>query len=283
MDAVTSGLNTEIFSAEREWTVEGLPVLTAQVSLPEPVGSENRTTRRIRRYYRAQCRAFLRYCDRWLFPMAARACREALADSRPLPQLQAELSFRVTYNEGGFWSLYTQIREPAADGHILLRRWGDTWDLRRGYPVSLPSFFPHRRGWKRRLLTLAAQEIQRQETAGYARYLDGWLRRLRQQFNPMRFYLTPEGLAFFYPMYAIAPAAEGIPVFTVPYEAVGPYVPVSKAEPSSSAPQSLQTASPLPQGRCLLSYCSLIRRSCPSPGPPVRRQLPSRLRRPRSG
>ena len=32
MDAVTSGLNTEIFSAEREWTVEGLPVLTAQVS-----------------------------------------------------------------------------------------------------------------------------------------------------------------------------------------------------------------------------------------------------------
>ena len=40
------------------------------------------------------------------------------------------------------------------------------------------------------------------------RYLDGWRRRLRQQFNPIRFYLTPEGLAFFYPMYAIAPAAE---------------------------------------------------------------------------
>ena len=73
---------------------------------------------------------------------------------------------------------------------------------------------------------------------GGARYLDGWRRRLRQQFNPMRFYLTPEGIAFFYPMYAIAPAAEGIPVFTVPYEAVGPYVPVSKAEPSSSAPQT---------------------------------------------
>ncbi len=238
MDAVTSGLNTEIFSAEREWTVEGLPVLTAQVSLPEPVGSENRTTRRIRRYYRAQCRAFLRYCDRWLFPMAAGACQAALADSRPLPQFQAELTFQVTYNEGGFWSLYTQLREPTADGHVLLRRWGDTWDLRRGYPVPLQSFFPRRQGWKRRLLTLAAQEIQRQEAVGYARYLDGWRRRLRQQFNPIRFYLTPEGLAFFYPMYAIAPAAEGIPVFTVPYEAVGPYVPASEAEPSSSAPQT---------------------------------------------
>lgn len=84
MDAVTSGLNTEIFSAEREWTVEGLPVLTAQVSLPEPVGSENRTTRRIRRYYRAQCRAFLRYCDRWLFPMAG-ASRPGGAGRQPAP------------------------------------------------------------------------------------------------------------------------------------------------------------------------------------------------------
>lgn len=102
------------------------------------------------------------------FPWQREPAGRRWADSRPLPQLQAELSFRVTYNEGGFWSLYTQIREPAADGHILLRRWGDTWDLRRGYPVSLPSFFPHRRGWKRRLLTLAAQEIQRKETAGYA-------------------------------------------------------------------------------------------------------------------
>ena len=163
MEAVTSGLNTEIFSAEREWTVEGLPVLTAQVSLPEPVGSENRTARRIRRYYRAQCRAFLRYCDRWLFPMAARACREALADSRPLPQFQAELTFRVTYNEGGLWSLYTQSREVTLPGRTLMQRWGDTWDLRTGYPVSMGEFFPRRCGWKRQLTALAAAEITRQE------------------------------------------------------------------------------------------------------------------------
>ena len=76
---------------------------------------------------------------------------------------------------------------------------------------------------------MAAQEIQRQETAGYARYLDGWRRRLRQQFNPIRFYLTPEGLAFFYPMYAIAPAMEGIPVFTLPYGQGGPALPARDA------------------------------------------------------
>ena len=122
MEAVIPGLETEVFSAEREWTVDGIPVLTARVSLPEPVGPETRLKRRIRRYYRAQCRAFFRYCDRWLFPMAAESYREALEASRPLPQLQAELTFQVTYNTGGFWSLYTQSREPTPDGRTLLRR-----------------------------------------------------------------------------------------------------------------------------------------------------------------
>ena len=31
---------------------------------------------------------------------------------------------------------------------------------------------------------------------------------------------------------------EGIPVFTVPYEAVGPYEPASETEPPPSAPQT---------------------------------------------
>lgn len=238
MEAVIPGLETEVFSAEREWTVDGIPVLTARVALPEPVGAETRLKRRIRRYYRTQCRAFLRYCGRWLFPMAAESYREALETSRPLPQLQAELTFQVTYNTGGFWSLYTQSREPTLDGRTLLRRWGDTWDLRSGYPASLRSFFPPRSSWKRQLLTLAAREIQRQEAAGYARYLEGWRRRLRQTFNPMRFYLTPEGLTFFYPMYTIAPAAEGIPVFTLPYGAQGPRVSSAGAENTSGHTQA---------------------------------------------
>ena len=93
-------------------------------------------------------------------------------------------------------------------------------------------------GWKRRLLSTAEAEALRRERAGISRYRESLRRDLRRRFSPRNYYLTEEGLVFFYPMYAIAPAAEGIPVFTVPYEAVGPYVPVSEAEPSSSAPQT---------------------------------------------
>ena len=54
-----------------------------------------------------------------------------------------------------------------------------------------------------------------------ARYHDNWRQLLRRQFNAQNYYLTEDGLAFFYPMYAIAPSAEGVPVFTLPYDTPG--------------------------------------------------------------
>jgi len=212
-----TNLSTEAFTAEREWTVEGLPVLRAVVSLPTPVSTEDSVSRRIRRYYRLQCRSFLRYCEHFLFPQAAAEYHAALANSSPLPLFRAELSYCVTYNQNGLWSLYTQSRELTLPGRTLLTRRGDTWDLAAGYPVPLSSFFPPRSGWKKRLLHLAADEIQRQEERGIARYRPDWRRQLRRSFNSRNFFLTDEGLSFFFPMYALAPAVEGVPTFTVPY------------------------------------------------------------------
>ena len=206
-------LRAEPFAAEREWTVEGIPVLTAAVELPQPLDADA-VSRRIRRYYQAQCKAFLRYCERWLFPQAEAEYRAALAASAPLPCFRAELGYRVTYNSGGLWSLYTQSREVT--GHTLLTRRGDTWDLSAGYPVPLSAFFPARSPWRRQLLALAAEDIQRQERAGIARYDPEWRKKLRR-FNSRNYYLTEEGLTYFFPMYAIAPAAEAIPAFTLPY------------------------------------------------------------------
>ena len=213
MKTCLTELRTEPFAAEREWTVEGIPMLTAAVELPQPQGADA-VSRRIRRYYQAQCKAFLRYCEHWLLPQAEADYRAALAASAPLPCFRAELGYRVTYNSGGLWSLYTQSREVT--GHTLLTRRGDTWDLSAGYPVPLSAFFPARSPWRRQLLALAAEDIQRQERAGIARYDPEWRKKLRR-FNSRNYYLTEEGLTYFFPMYAIAPAAEAIPAFTLPY------------------------------------------------------------------
>ena len=218
-------LHTEPASAEREWTVEEIPVLSASVSLPEPVPAADRLSRRIRRYYQLQCRSFLRYCEAYLLPLAAAEYRAALAASQPLPRFHAELTYQVTYNEGGLWSLYTQSREQGPGGQTALLRRGDTWDLASGYPVALSALFPRRSGWRRRLLEAVEAEAAQRTAAGVSQYHEGVRRRLRQYFNPQNFYLTGEGLAVFYPMYAIAPAMEGIPVFTIPYGRGGPALP----------------------------------------------------------
>lgn len=237
MPTILTQLSTEPLTSERTWTVEEIPVLTASVSLPAPAeGAGGAVARRIRRYYQLQSRSFLRYCERWLLPEAEAEYRAALASSAPLPHFRAELEYRVTYNENGLWSLYTQSRERGSDGRTLLTRRGDTWDLTRGYPVPLKAFFPRRCGWKKTLVTAAETEVRRREAAGAARWNEDWRRALRRRFNPENFYLTGDGLAFFYPMYALASGVSGIPVFTVPYGDGGPALPARKTPEETTAP-----------------------------------------------
>ena len=162
-------LRTEPFTIHREWTESDIPVLRASVSLPEPVPALNAVCRRIRRYYRLQGRAFLRYCQRTLLPMAQSEARAALAESRPLPEFQAELSYEITYNAHGFWSLYTQVREHTLPGQDFLLRRGDTWDLNSGYPAALADLVPRRSGWTRRLVSAAEAEALRFEQAAHLR------------------------------------------------------------------------------------------------------------------
>ena len=220
-------LHTEPFAVEREWTVDGIPLLTAAAEVPQPQGTDM-ISRRIRRYYQTQCRSFLRYCERWLLPQAEAEYRAALAASAPLPCFRAELGYRVTYNPGGLWSLYTQSRKLTLPGRTLLTRRGDTWDLAAGYPIPLSAFFPVRRSWKKQLLALASEDIQRQERSGISRYDPDCRKKLRRRFNSRNYYLTDEGLTYFFPMYAIAPAAEAIPAFTLPYGQRGLCVPADR-------------------------------------------------------
>lgn len=217
MKACLPQLHTEPFVLQRDWDADGIPILSVSISLPRPTVTGSGVSRRIRRFYELQARSYLRYCERWLLPEAITEHHAALSSSSPLPHLHASLSYCVTYNENGFWSLYTQSCEPDTSGHPLFFRHGDTWDLASGYPVSLSSFFPSRSRWKTQLLKLAAQEIEHQESLGISSYHQEWRKELRRRFNQRNFYLTPEGLVFFFPMYSIAPAVERLPTFLVPY------------------------------------------------------------------
>ena len=209
-------LETEPLTAEREWVSDGMVVLHASVRVPRPVPSTGGVFRRVRRYYQLQSQAFFRYCQRELLPQAAAEYAAALACSRPLPDFHAELDYHVTYNEGGFWSLYTQSRETGPGGTLLVPG-GDPWEVGAGYPVPAAKFFSGAGPLRKALLSAAETEIQRRQAAGAGLWREDWRRGLRRFYNPDNYYLTEDGFAFFYPMLSIAPASAGIPVFTLPY------------------------------------------------------------------
>ena len=89
-------LHTQPWAAEQEWTADGIPVLHAVATLPRPEPVQGGICRRIDRFYRLQSRAYLRYCERFLFPQAREECRSALAASAPFTPTEAELTYQVT-------------------------------------------------------------------------------------------------------------------------------------------------------------------------------------------
>ena len=213
-------LETEIFSAQREWSAEGIPVLQAEITLPQPVEKDHRTARRIHRFYQLQGRSYLHYCEHWLAPKAAAACRRALEDGTPLPCYTARLTHRITCNERGIWSLHTDSEEFTGGRPLILRR-GDTWDLTAGFPIPLTAFFPRHTPVRSYILKTAAAEIRKQEEAGTARYAENWPQAMKRTYNRENYFVTPDGVVLFWQMLAIAPAAEGIPAFSLPF-AEGP-------------------------------------------------------------
>ena len=214
----------EALTQEGAWEADGVTVLTASLALPQLSGASRRAAR-FNRYYRHFCRAYLAYCREVLLPDAAASCRAAMAVSAPWSAARAELGWRVSLYSGGLLSVVCEARE-VVDGlaPYQIRR-AEVWDLSMGLPVPLDEFFPPRTRCKKALVRFAREEAQRRAEAGAA-YRENWRAMLRRALNTRDFFLTPEGLCFFYPLCALGGAREGIVTFTMPYDAsAGPFPP----------------------------------------------------------
>ena len=201
---------------------DDVPLLTVSADLPQIDG---RGSRRFQRYYTACAAAFERWCRYQIFPQAQLLYQQALETAAPIPQWHAALQTTITCHTDHLLSLYTETVLTGPPQRTVLRR-ADTWDLRHSLPITVAEFFPPHTHWRTVLLREAAQQIRQQEAYGIAAYDPQWSKKLRRYFHPQRFYLTPDGLCFFFPMGSIAPFVEGIPTFCLPYNREkGPFLP----------------------------------------------------------
>lgn len=213
-------LSPEPVTIEAEiWTqvlkYEEEPVLSLSLRWPK-LPDSRASFRRIDRYYRQVSEMWKARWSTILYRRACEAVAAARAQSRPFRPWEAGMDYVLTYRQNGLLSLYLTLHEYTGGAHGITTRCGDTWEICSGTPRSLYSFFPPRSHPKRILLAEAARQVDRRVSSGESLYYSDWEQRLSADFSPERFYLTQEGeLALFYPLYTLAPYAEGIPVFTI--------------------------------------------------------------------
>lgn len=192
------------------------PILTLTLRCPHLTG-EGAGCRRINRFYERVSRLWR---ERWEGPLYQQAQAAAAADEAagvPPRPWEARLDFTTTLLEGDLLSLYIDVYEFTGGAHGTTLRQGDTWQIPAGAPRTLSSFYPPRSRWRRQVLAQLHRQAARNIEGGETLYYEDWAQKLSACFDPDRFYLTPEGICLFYPLYTIAPYAEGIPVFQLPY------------------------------------------------------------------
>lgn len=195
---------------------ENEPVLKLDMRWPK-LPEDTRGLRRVDRYYR---QISDQWRTRWENDLYHEACRTAQFQREQGQSFQpwaCKLDYCATLNQEGLLSLYQDAYEYTGGAHGVTIRQADTWEPRSGTPRTLRSFFPPAFHWKRTVLEEIARQAESRVTAGETLYFDSWRDLIQTEFEPDRFYLTESGICVFYPLYAIAPYAEGISVFTIPY------------------------------------------------------------------
>lgn len=198
---------------EGEYTLEGEPVLSWRLSWPQVAGG-GWADRRMDRFYSRMARLWRQRWRRELYWLACLDLARRREESRPFVPWRARLEGEVTLQRDGLLSLRMEAEETRGTAGPCLACWGDVWNAAEGRPVRPGELFPER-GWKKKLLAGIVEEGEARRRAGDFFPDPGWEERLAQCAHFRDLWLTEEGAALAVPQCALAPAAEGTPVFSL--------------------------------------------------------------------
>jgi len=219
----------EVKTASIPLRIEQAGKLLCSVLISQPIFSgevRHPVLRRINQYYERFTKKLLRYADTKLRKAAEEQYQYSMDNMFPFNPFELRSDFFITYNRDNILSLYTDVYEYRGGAHGTTLRFADIWHVSIGCPASPAEFFPEGTNCKRLLTNAATQMASQQLSEGTAMYFDDYAVLIKKNFSSANIYLTESGMALFYQQYAIAPYAEGIPVFIIPYnEEAGPSLP----------------------------------------------------------
>lgn len=213
-------LQIKTVTTTQEMQCKAQTLLRCKISHPSFISSRfYGAAAHMNHFYRAQARAFSQRCRDELFAMAVEQYEDSTAKGYPVRVFEAVETFEVTYNRDCVVSLWIDRYEYTGGAHGNTVRTSNTWNLRCGCRMKLEQMFTLPADYKDCLTAFINGRIAAQIAAGENVYFQDYKTKVAKAFDPENFYLTPQGIVIFFPLYTIAPYAAGIRTFTLPYGA----------------------------------------------------------------
>lgn len=201
---------------------KGVLMVGVELDYPQINGALSKQARHaFNRYYALEANERMTYARTTLLRNAIADYQQRIGQGYPFNSYTLDQTFETTLNQPPLVSLYYDVYEYTGGAHGNTTRTGNTWDLRLARMIKLNELFRPGYDYMSVIAAYIAQEAHRREASGEGYFFDNLDQNLVQYFDPANFYLTPEGLAIFYPLYTISPYVGGINVFEVPYGLFG--------------------------------------------------------------
>lgn len=203
-------INTNLI--EREMKYDNNVVLKYHIEYPSIVIPNNRNgERKFNTYNEKLALALQKKSENELYKESVELYKYNKSNNYPIMVYDIYRNYNVTFNSKALVSLYFDeyIFSGGANGNTT--RTSQTWDFNYNYMLQLYEFFyknPY-------FLIDILKKINNQISNNPNNYFPDSCNLVLETFNPLNYYLTPQGIAIYFQQYDIAPHSSGIPTFIV--------------------------------------------------------------------
>lgn len=169
----------------------------------------------INKWYQKQAEDLQNKYETELYREAVEQYEYSNANQFPFHMYDAVSVYEVTYNLVDMLSLYYDHYIYSGGAHGSTKRKSDTWDIINGCRVFLFKYTKDPALLRANILNKIRVQIALQIEKGENLYFEDYPLLIAEYFDPMSFYLTPNGLGIYYQQYEIAPYSSGIPEFII--------------------------------------------------------------------
>ncbi|WP_028401393.1 DUF3298 and DUF4163 domain-containing protein [Ectobacillus panaciterrae] len=180
-----------------------------QVSIPEFHTLKNAAfEKKLNLYYKTNILIFKKKLEK----EAKKYYDDAKQSSLSIHPYVANADYKVTYNKKPLLSLYVNYYQYTGGAHGMYEWKANTFDMKLEKELALTDLFKENSSYEEKI----REEITRQIQQNKDTFFPDAIEQIQQAKN-LKYFLEPEHLIIYFPLYEIAPYSSGIPQFRIPY------------------------------------------------------------------